>query len=368
MDRLKAVSRRQFLTLIGIGGLTVAGIAGYGAWAEGESLDNQPIIRPQRIGTTFSQLQCKYLNLDAKEAFLAIRGLDFGIARLCTYWNEIEVEQGKFDFSTMDWLLDASEEVDWHVILAVGMKTPRWPEFHFPDWVTNKFDTNRTDIPLDKVPGLAEATLNYTARVVEHFRSFSKIKHWQVENEAFNHAPVAGGRYLSSDFLQSEIDLVRQLINPDQKVLFTFGADPPFALQPAQQMLKPISPIVDAIGFDVYTRVPSPVPMFDYIETLPPFWWNLRSWAEYVTKNGKEAWIAESQAEPWEPNKVVAIEKSVYPSSNPNRAIRLSSRLVSLGFNPISLWGSEFWYWHRKRGNMEWWDAMEEYIGRRQPN
>ena len=53
----RMISRRQLLKLIGIGALTTTGIVGYRAWIEMDNLENQPVMRPQLIGTTFSQLQ-----------------------------------------------------------------------------------------------------------------------------------------------------------------------------------------------------------------------------------------------------------------------------------------------------------------------
>lgn len=319
-------------------------------------------MHPRLLGTTFSQLQCRYLGLDYKETFKETQRLGFDFVRLCTYWNEIEGKRGEFDFSAIDWLLDAAQDFDLPVILCVGMKTPRWPEFHFPEWIAEKYKVLRTDLPLDRLPGLGDEAMVYTHRVVEHTRDCPNIVYWQVENEALNHAPVAAGRYLSSDFISSEIRLVREVIAPHQKIIFTFGADPPFGIQNAKRMLSPLLPQVDAIGFDVYTKVGMSYKIIKYVETLPFFWLNLRRWKDFVMTTGKEAWIAESQAEPWEPNKIVAIEKQRYPSSNPVQAIKLASRLVSLGFERILLWGCEHWYWHKKQGNREWWDAVLKYV------
>ncbi|MBI3914146.1 MAG: beta-galactosidase [Chloroflexi bacterium] len=360
MER-RTISRRELLKLIGFGSL-IATLFGYETLRQMDSLDHQDIVRPNLLGTTFSQLQCRYLGLDFRETFWAITNLGLDIVRLCTYWNEIEVDKGEFNFSTIDWIMEKAQEADWQIVLSVGMKTPRWPEFHFPRWVSDKYDISRTDIPLDSLPGLAEDALAFTHKVVEHLKQCSKIKYWQVENEALNRAPVAGGRYLSDAFVRREIELVKRLSSLQQGILFTFGIDPPFAIQSAELMIKPMFPVVDAVGFDVYVKVATGASIIDYVEASPPFWWNVKRWRDFVTSEHKEAWIAEAQAEPWEPNKLVAIEKRNYPSSDPERAIKLASRLTSLGFDPVLLWGCEHWYWHKRQGNNEWWDAVVQYV------
>ncbi len=360
----RAVNRRLFLKLIGAGLLVGSGTLAYQRWLEHDSLENQSIARPYRIGTTFSQLQCKYLGLDFRETFRAVQTMGFDVIRLCSYWNEIQTEKTTFDYSSIDWLLNASADADWEIILSVGMKSPRWPEFHFPTWIVNSYDTNRSDVPLDAIPGLGDEALHYINRLVEHTGRCPGIKYWHIENESLNRAPVAAGRFLSANFLGSEIDLVRQHINPSQRILLTFGVDPPFAIQSAEQMLTPILPKVDAVGFDVYAKVPTGFGFFDYVEAQPPLWANLKRWKSFVKGNAKQSLITESQAEPWEPNRVVAIDSRSYTSSDPGRAVRLSSRLASLDFDTVSLWGCEYWYWQKKMGNDEWWDTVTDYIQR----
>lgn len=356
-----SISRRRLLKLLG-GGILVTTLGGYEILRRVDSLDYQNIVRPKMLGTTFSQLQCKYLELDYKEVFLAIKSLGLDVIRLCTYWDEIESREGIFDFSVIDWIVEKAQDAGWQIVLSIGMKTPRWPEFHFPRWIEMKYDVTRTNIPIDNVAGLSEEALIYTHEVVQHMRQYSKIKYWQVENESLNLAPVAGGRYLSASFVQKEIKAVKESINPDQKILFTFGVDPPFAIQNAEQIIGHLLPFVDAVGFDIYVKVPTGVNVIEYAEALPPFWQNIRRWKDFVSQNQKEVWIAESQAEPWERDKLVAIGNRSYPSSDPDRAVKLASRLSTLGFNPVLFWGCEHWYWHKKQGHNEWWDTMSKYI------
>ena len=88
-----------------------------------------------RIGTTFSPLQCEYFGMDWKKAYLAILDEGFDIIRVSAYWDEIEKEEGVYDFTVLDWQVEQARKKGVPVVLAVGIKVPRWPEYHIPDWL-----------------------------------------------------------------------------------------------------------------------------------------------------------------------------------------------------------------------------------------
>ncbi|MDQ3704192.1 MAG: beta-galactosidase [Chloroflexota bacterium] len=319
------------------------------------------VPRPKRLGTTFSQIQCKYLELDYMETFKQVCSLGLDTIRLCSYWNEIEPSQGVYYFDILDWLLDTADEYSLDVVLTVGMKAPRWPEYHFPAWIEERFDTRITDKPIDADPVLASITLDFIEQVVEHTKWRSNIRYWQVENEALNALGVTAGRYLSPEFVQQEVDLVRRLSNSGQGILLTnsinLGVE---NSEPITQAFKATLDMADAVGVNVYTRIPSGRSSYD--EPVPAFWRRLASWQHKLHLSNKEAWIAESQAEPWEDGSLVAIDQKDYLSSTPEMATELAVRLAQLGYGTILLWGCEYWYWHKKRNNSSWWDSIESLV------
>ena len=176
--------------------------------------------RSLKLGTTFSQLQCWYLGLDYRQAFREICDLGFQRLRLCAYWHELQPRANQFDFTTIDWLLEESDRRGIEVTLAVGMKAPRYPEFHFPDWMRSKHDTKTARV-LDRDPAIADLTLTMLDRVVSHLRTAPVIKYWQVENEPFTTLEITHGRSLSESFVRKEVKLVRSRSRPDQKILLT---------------------------------------------------------------------------------------------------------------------------------------------------
>lgn len=98
-----------------------------------------PISQPKAFGTTFSSFYAELFGLDWQKAYTAIFE-DLGIkkVRLPAYWNEIEKSENEYDFSRLDWQIKEAEKHNAEIILAVGLKLPRWTECHEPDWLLDK--------------------------------------------------------------------------------------------------------------------------------------------------------------------------------------------------------------------------------------
>ena len=364
MRKHGSLTRSQFLQVLAGGtGLAVAS-NGAGTllydWLKWPPL-NSSIKRPRKLGTTFSQLQCGYLGVNYRDAFEHICSLGFNLIRLCSYWSEIEREPNTFDFTVLDWLLSTAEKHSINVVLTVGMKAPRWPEFHFPDWVQERCDTSNAGQPLDANPALADLTLNFIQAVMNHTKSSPCIKYWQVENEAFNTPDVAAGRCLSYDFVQREVALARKTAAAGQRILLTNGISlaPVDFVKSDEHAFKQSLSLADAVGINVYTKVGTFLGL--YQTPFPVFWRKLASWRNSMVSAGKEAWITEAQAEPWEYKTLAATARSAYPSSSPQSAADAAITLGQLEYSPVLLWGCEYWYWQKVNERNHWWTAMEQF-------
>ena len=87
------------------------------------------------------------------------------------------------------------------VILVVGYKQPRWPEWYPPRWAAN-LPTDRTR---ERVLKLVDAEVAYARRS-------GSIALWQVENEPFRRFGEGGDfDVLRPEFLAEEIALVKRL-------------------------------------------------------------------------------------------------------------------------------------------------------------
>jgi hypothetical protein len=351
-------TRRQFLLSSSL--VLSAAMFSNARQAMAKVITPTPLQRPRYLGTTFSPLQCYYMGLDYRTTFSAICTLGLNRVRLGAYWNVIQTAPDQYDFSELDWLLDQCDRHNIEVVLAVGMKVPRWPEFHFPQWVSDRHDTGSSPIALDqRSPGVADLTLAFIDRVVNHCRMAPALKYWQVENEPFTRLDIAGGRFLSADFVKREVDLVRSLRAPHQKLLLTNAIHLPQP-KPAEDdpAFQDSLALADAIGLNVYTKVPAG--QTGYLEPLPAFWQQLTQWQGTLTQFDRESWIAEAQAEPWEANQLVAMKARSYPSASPLKTQRLVHRLSTIGYETILLWGCEYWYWQKQQGNNLWWWTVEK--------
>ena len=80
-----------------------------------------------------------------------------------------------------------------------------------------------------------------------------------------------------------------------------------------------------------------------------------------IKSKGKEVWIAELQAEPWEPDEVVTLKQNP-PSCLPEHL--LSNVMYGMSLNPdaILLWGFEWWYKKKREGDSRYWDQAKHII------
>lgn len=353
-------SRRDFLQLTAAL-LYVLGVDAAEKWRWRVDFENSQLMeerRPKKLGTTFSQLQCAYLGLDYKRTFNEVSSIGLDCIRLCAYWNEIEPQRDKFYFRSLDWLIEECQKKSVDIVLALGMKAPRWPEFHFPRWVEEEYATKATGHPLDDDEWLAEATLQYIARLLDHIKG-THISYIQVENEAMSSLGIAGNRFISKDFLGKEIDLVKRTL-PGQRILLTNSINlSPFS-NCDRATLTPSMSMGDAVGINVYTKVPRN--KGNYIEASYSFWRKLTHWRSLIHTSHKQAWIAEAQAEPWEWDQLVATEKLDNPSSSPEKAKDLAIRLGQVGYERVLLWGCEYWIWQSQQGNVDWIKSVGELV------
>ena len=128
--------------------------------------------KPETIGVSFSQTQAERYGSDWKTNYISLLDdLEFKNVRLPAYWDRIEKEPGKFDFSETDWMVEEAGKRNVNVTLIVGQKNIRYPECYYPSWV-NTEDTAATS---DQVTEMVE-------EVVNRYKNNPTITTWQLEN------------------------------------------------------------------------------------------------------------------------------------------------------------------------------------------
>lgn len=287
---------------------------------------------PLNLGVTFVANYARYFDTDPHESFLALRDdLGFRRFRLVSYWSDIEKTNGQYDFSELDWEFNKVEEVGGTVSLAVGLRQPRWPECHLPDWAHN--------MPYDQ--WYSELS-DYMTAVINRYKDRPSLVSYQLENEYYLNV-FAECPYTTKDRLVSEFNLVKSL-DPKTPVIISLSNN--YLGIPVGQ------PRPDEFGVSVYKRVWDKTITKRYFEYPFPSWYY--SWRAGLTEifTGKESMLHELQAEPWPPTGIV--EASIAEQDKSMDANRLAERIdygVDTGFRDIDLWGGEWWYWRKVKFN-----------------
>lgn len=303
------------------------------------------------IGITFSHKHLNYLSCVSehrnpeKPKIIIHKALDmalrmgFSHLRLGSYWPEAERTPGEYDFSVLEELLSKCEKTGQKVIMNLGVKSPFYPEFYWPQWLQHRgFGSQETRSKI----------LRFNRELVGALSGFKCITDWQVENESFD--PTHEDELaIPFDFLKEEVELVRSL--DSRPILLTLWAK---AMR--QRALYPqIFELADKVGLDIYYRgsggsFTSSGPEIDHDD--------LR---RFVDEASKPVMITELQAEPWE------IGEKEYLSENPKS---ISPLLLESNFEKAStirateilFWGFEYWYYRAIQGDTSYLNIVQKLL------
>lgn len=288
-------------------------------------------------GITYSKKFASSIGLDWKETYLAlIDDLKVKTIRLPIYWDNIENKEGYYNYVDYDWILDEGNKRDVKFIIAIGRRLPRWPECHSPEWVKNY---NETEIKVRIERMLRSA--------VKHYRGRSEIIAWQLENEplldSFGECPPGDYKFLASEF--------KTIKTLDKRPIVITGSGE------LSNWLKE-TVLGDKFGTTLYRTVWSP--FFGYVHyPWPPYLYSSK--AKQVGLKPEDAIIAELQAEPWAPNTTLdqldpQESKKSFTINNFKSNLQYAA---DTGFGQVWLWGAEWWYMEKKRGNTQYWDLAK---------
>eukprot|EP00128_Syssomonas_multiformis_P001627 Colp12_sorted_trinity150504_noHs@14486 len=303
------------------------------------------IAAEQRLfGTTFSHHELKNRNVDWRQAMNALGELGFNTLRIGVYWSDSEPVQGQYDFKEVDEVLAAAKAVNiTNVLLTVGSKAPRYPEFYIPEWALPEFSK---DAEISKNGELRWHIKNFVEAAVQHFEGNDIVKAWQVENEPMDRSGE-NHWFIGADFMSELVSAVRGLDTKNRTIVVNCWCDDQiwssapwfdkdYAFRNALSM-------ADVVGLDIYPRVGREQTFWERRTiTLP---------TEYIARAHeakKTAWVIESQAEPWDP--------ATYDAG----AIQwLVDRHIEQGFRSVFLWGFEWWYQSKLNGDLSVWDHVK---------
>jgi len=299
-----------------------------------------------KYGVSFSKFHADELKLDWKEVLMAILD-DLGVHRFrfSAHWPMTEPEQGKYNFSEIDFQVKEAAKRNAEIILAVGRRLPGWPECHEPEWVKELSQNEKQ-----------EAILKYIETTINRYKNNPAIKMWQVENEPF--LTFFGRSHcgdLDEEFLDKEISLVKNL-DPTRQVMVTdsgefgkwFGA----------------YSHGDAFGTSLYLYVwwRNPIIGGPIRYPITPAFFRVKQNIVSFIKGSRPSIIIELSSEPWllQPivNTPLDVQLDRMGIDKFNEMIDFSSKT---GFDTMYLWGAEWWYWLKKQEHTDGhWDRARE--------
>jgi hypothetical protein len=284
--------------------------------------------------------------------------------RLSLEWSEVEPREGEFDFRVLDALLAEAGRHEATVLLTVGIKAQRHPEYFIPRWALEGTNLPREAVITDD-PLLRARALRMVETVVRHAAASPVIDAWGAENEPLVPSKRANWWSLGRDFVQEEVRIIREVdprarpvvINQAQSHLFDrFESQWRAAIEDA-----------DVVAVSLYPFRNFEVPGWEMvvpIAELGPFVPNYAYQAREAHAAGRDYWITEMQAEPW-------VDFDIHEVSPENPAPNLDASKFrrnvvyarKSGATRVYLWGSEFWLFQSERhGDDAWLSLAREAI------
>ncbi len=296
---------------------------------------------PDRItyGMSFNVPYALELGLDPITVLDALID-DLGIRhfRIAAHWNLTEPRKDVYDFSYMDEQLAHIEAKGGTAIVGVGRRLPRWPECHVPGWAGSlSWEDQKKEIK------------EYITDVVNRYKNSSAITYWQVENEPYLtlFAPEHCGEELDEDFLQEEIDLVHSL-DPGRPILVTDSGN--------LGTWKGAYKRGDAFGTSVYVYFWNP-DLGQFRTILPPSFYRIKDRLMSLIYGKKSTFLIELSLEPWLVDSVTKVPlETQYMRMDAEKMDEIIAYAEETRFATQYLWGGEWWYWVKEKGNDEYWE------------
>ncbi len=292
--------------------------------------------REQSFGVTFSPAYAKELGLDWRKAYEAtLSDLKPALVRIPVLWDAVEPVDGTLLFDDLDWMMELAKQSETPVVLAIGLKVPRWPECHIPTWA-DEFETE----------DLTRAVLDFEQQLVLRYREHPSLVRWQVENEPlfwYGECPLPDlGR------LKREVELVHDLDAAHPIVLTSSGE---------QATWFELSSLADVVGVSVYRFTWNPL-LGPVAFPHPP--WYYRVHGAFVSLlSGDPVIITELQMEPWYEDGI-GNDDGAHISFDSVDFARHLAFARETGVSEVWLWGVEWWYREYLAGRTEIWTSARE--------
>lgn len=319
--------------------ILISGFFGLSIYSEKANPPAENIV----YGVTFAPRAAEFLGFDWKQVYgKVLDDLKVKHLRLPGYWNVIEKTRGVYDFSETDFMLKEAGKREAKVIFTLGMKQPRWPECHVPDWALELSVEERQ-----------VKALEFITEVVQRYKNESVIVSWQVENEPLLYFFASHCDKPDLEFLKQEVALVKSL--DSRPIIISDSGE--LSLWGEQMKLS------DIFGTTLYRTTWNPI--FGYNKyPWPPGFYSLRSnfFRKFIAPDNKKTIVVELQAEPWFAKNTpldmpVSEQGKLFSLEDLKDNVEFARKT---GFDEIYLWGVEWWFFMKEKGNPGYWDYAKK--------
>ena len=298
-----------------------------------------------------------------------LTGLGATRVRLSVEWDQVEPREGVYDFALLDAQLATAERAGASVLLSVGMKAQRHPEYYIPAWALAKpegLSGARADgAEVSRDPVLRAAALRVVAVVVAHAANSRVVEGWLAENEPYLGSPRAHRWRLDRDYVREVVAAIHAndprtrpvVINHAEKLVF-------------DQRWRRALEDADILAGSIYPFRIWNVPWGKHVQSileLGPLTPNYAERGRDARAIGKQYWLTEMQAEPWgDPD--IRLNTPEHPARDltPGRFRKNLDYARRTGASRVYLWGAEWWLFQRERyGDDRWWNMGREALSER---
>jgi hypothetical protein len=281
-----------------------------------------------------------------------LRETGIRLVRVSVQWDEVEPAEGQFDFSLTDALLEAAGREGATVMLSLGMKAQRHPEFYIPEWALEGIALQPGEV-ISQEPLLRRRALAMVAACVQHFAESSAVDSWSAENEPYIASHRSEHYALSREYVA---EVVQTIHENDSRAR-------PVSINHAQHFVmdrrwKDALADSDVLSQSMYPRRNWDLFGIDGIVNimeLGPLMPNYAHQAREAHSRGKQFWVTELQAEPWTDD-----DLRLFGPGNPSPNLSpqwMRENVVyarKSGADRIYLWGAEWWLFQAGRGDAMW--------------
>lgn len=320
-----------------------------------------------KYGVSYSFEQASWYGLDSRVAYVEL--LDsarFDWVRLPFFWDQMVDEKGEPKTDDLEFAITEAGKRNIKVVIALGAKTPYYPEYHLPKHISEQVAFGDT---ISASHQIADDIIVINRKLVTKLSKYENISHWQVENEPF--LANINNLKIDIDLLSKEVDVARRNDIGGRPVILSHVG--PAVFDREWKELVGLLKEGDVLGVNAYFKTQGvnlfSFSLFGRVLTVP--WpeklvWPVQSWHGFspnyesirsdLEKRGIELWVLEMQAEPYIRTREYADRDRFF--LKPDDIVSADEFLKSSRIESVGLWGSPFWLYRDSIGDKSWLETV----------